>query len=124
MTKVLIVEDSIVTQKLIMLNLERKGNLEVIDFAFNGIEAIMKTIELSPDIIVMDVCMPKMNGLDALIEIKRLIDVPVIFLSTQVFMKDEILNSGAVCFLEKNYENIKFNLINVINKYSKKMLVS
>jgi two-component system chemotaxis response regulator CheB len=124
MTKVLIVEDSIVTQKLIMLNLEKRDNLEVIGFATNGIEAIMKTIELSPDVIVMDVCMPKMNGLDALKEIKRLNNVPVIFLSTQVYMQDELLNSGAVCFLEKNYENIKINLVDKINQYSKKMLVS
>lgn len=124
MTKVLIVEDSIVTQKLIMLNLEKRNDLEVVGFATNGIEAIMKTIDLSPDIIIMDVCMPKMNGLDALKEIKRLNNVPVIFLSTQVYMKEEILNSGAVCFIEKNYENIKNNLINVINQYSKKMLVS
>lgn len=124
MTKVLIVEDSIVTQKLIMLNLEKRDNIKVIGFASNGIEAIMKTIELSPDVIIMDVCMPKMNGLDALKEIKRLNNVPVIFLSTQVYMQDELLNSGAVCFLEKNYENIKINLVDKINQYSNKVLVS
>jgi DNA-binding NarL/FixJ family response regulator len=39
--------------------------MEVVAIADNGMEAISKGQEVKPDIIVMDVCMPKMNGLEA-----------------------------------------------------------
>lgn len=119
MTGVLIVEDSLVSQKVIKLNIEKQSNIKILGIARNGFEAVEKARELDPDIIIMDLCMPKMDGLEALNEIIKEKNIPIIFLSAQVNMKENALNSGAVSFIEKNSENIKNILLSDINKYAR-----
>jgi two-component system chemotaxis response regulator CheB len=119
MTGVLIVEDSLVSQKVIKLNIEKQSNIKILGIARNGFEAVEKARELDPDIIIMDLCMPKMDGLEALNEIIKEKNIPIIFLSAQVNMKENALNSGAVSFIEKNSDNIQNILLNDINKYAR-----
>lgn len=114
MIRVLISEDSIVTQKLIELNLKKDSNIEIIDFAFDGLDTIQKFSNLYPDVIIMDFCMPKMNGLDTLKKIRKNSSIPIIFLSSQIEMKDILLKEGATYFIEKSFENMK-NLSKIIN---------
>lgn len=68
MSKVLLVEDSVAQQKAIADLLERKG-LEV-TVANDGEEAIAKIQEQSPDLVVLDIVMPKMNGYEVCRQIK------------------------------------------------------
>lgn len=119
MTGVLIVEDSLVSQKVIKLNIEKQNNIKILGIARNGFEAVEKARELDPDIIIMDLCMPKMDGIEALNEIIKEKNIPIIFLSAQISMKENALNSGAVSFIEKNSENIQNILLNDINKYAR-----
>lgn len=70
MKKVLIVDDAVYMRLSLREILERNG-FEVIGDAENGIEAIDKYKMLSPDIVTMDITMPEMDGVQALVEIKK-----------------------------------------------------
>ena len=45
--------------------LENRGNMEVVGVAMDGLEACAKSAELKPDIVLLDISMPKLNGIDA-----------------------------------------------------------
>lgn len=51
--------------------LEREPGWEVCGFAATGREAVAKATQLNPDVVVMDISMPELNGLDAAVQIKR-----------------------------------------------------
>ena len=65
MIDVLIVDDQNLTHKLIETYLKPESELNIVGFANNGREAMEKTASLQPDVILMDVEMPIMNGLTA-----------------------------------------------------------
>jgi CheY-like chemotaxis protein len=76
---ILLVDDSPVVRALIRRHLEFHPSLEVCGEASDGIEAVEKAQELSPDLIVMDFSMPRMNGLEAARTLKQKVpQVPII----------------------------------------------
>ncbi len=81
--RVLIVDDSFFMRKILteILN-ESGGEITVLDTAQNGWEAVEKTKKLKPDVITMDVEMPKMDGLAALEKIMEETPTPVVMLSS------------------------------------------
>jgi two-component system nitrate/nitrite response regulator NarL len=62
---VLLVDDSPSIRTVIRWHLESQAGLEVCGEASDGMEAVDKALDLSPDLIVMDFMMPRMNGLEA-----------------------------------------------------------
>jgi two-component system chemotaxis response regulator CheY len=66
--RILIVDDAIFMRKMIG-DILRKEGYEICGEAENGIEAIKKYKELSPDLVTMDIIMPDMSGIDAVQEI-------------------------------------------------------
>lgn len=81
--KVLIVDDSALMRSLIGKIIDGTPGLTVADKAMNGRFALQKLERVQPDIIVLDLEMPEMNGIEFLRERKRLkIDIPVIILSS------------------------------------------
>ena len=68
--KILIADDHEAVRKGVRFILDTRDGLEVCGEATNGFEAIEKTIELRPDLIIMDVTMPGMDGLAACKQIK------------------------------------------------------
>ena len=81
--KVLIVDDSALMRSLIGKIVDGTAGLTVADKAMNGRFALQKLERVQPDIIVLDLEMPEMNGIEFLRERKRLkIDIPVIILSS------------------------------------------
>jgi DNA-binding NarL/FixJ family response regulator len=68
--KILIADDHEAVRKGVCFILDTRDGLEVCAEATNGFEAIEKTIELRPDLIIMDVTMPGMDGLAACKQIK------------------------------------------------------
>ena len=69
--KVLVVDDSALMRKMISDILNADSNIEVVDTAHNGKDALIKIEKHHPDVITMDVEMPIMNGIDAVREIMK-----------------------------------------------------
>jgi len=65
MIRILIVDDQKTIHKTLESYLKTDPELEIVGFAFNGQEAIQKVEELKPDLVLMDIEMPIMNGLEA-----------------------------------------------------------
>ncbi|MGB0525867.1 MAG: response regulator transcription factor [Flammeovirgaceae bacterium] len=63
--RVLLADDHDIVRDGIKLLLEKEGDIQVIGEASNGTEALTKVGELSPDVTIMDISMPEMNGLEA-----------------------------------------------------------
>ena len=79
---VLIVDDSAYVRQALCELFKREGDIEVCGEAENGKDAIKKAQELRPDLIVLDLSMPVMNGFDAARILKRLMPtVPLIMYS-------------------------------------------
>jgi pilus assembly protein CpaE len=101
---VLLVDDNAQTRETVTRSLRFQENIEVIGTGTNGVEAIHLTRELKPDVIIMDVNMPDMDGIAATAIIKR--DAPateVIILTVQDdidYMRRSML-AGARDFLSK-----------------------
>lgn len=72
MLQVLLVEDHEIVRQGVKLLVDSQDDMQVVGEAANGEIAIKKAAELEPDIIVMDVSMPDMNGLKATKRIKKL----------------------------------------------------
>jgi two-component system chemotaxis response regulator CheB len=83
MISVLVVDDSVVVRKLIVDALGGAPGIQVVGTAANGLLAQAKIDQLRPDVVTMDIEMPKMNGIEAVKELrKRHPRLPVIMFST------------------------------------------
>ncbi|MEI7556170.1 response regulator transcription factor [Candidatus Chlorohelix sp.] len=105
--KVLIVDDHAVVRQGLITFLELQNEIEVVGEASNGKEALQKVKELHPDVVLMDLVMPVMDGLTALKEIKLLRpETEVIALTS--FADDEkvftAIRSGATGYLLKDVQ--------------------
>ncbi|MDR1029523.1 MAG: chemotaxis response regulator protein-glutamate methylesterase [Treponema sp.] len=103
---VLIVDDSALMRNLIGRMVESTPGLIVAEKAMNGIFALRKIPRTNPDIIVLDLEMPEMNGIEFLKERKKLgIEIPVIILSAAARRGAELtmeaLALGACDFIQK-----------------------
>ena len=124
--KVLIVDDSSMMRNLIGKIVESTEGLTVADKAMNGRFALQKLERVDPDVIVLDIEMPEMNGLEFLKETKsRGIKIPTIVLSSlategaRVTM--DCLDMGAVDFITKPSGQV--NLNDVAQQLSSMLLV-
>src|SRR5262245_56342552 len=102
--RVLVVDDVPDIRKLIRLTLERCGPFDVVGEAGDGAQAISEAARLQPDIVLLDLSMPVMDGLEALPEILRSSpDSKVLVLSgfTAGEMSAEALKRGAAGYMEK-----------------------
>src|SRR3989339_1803097 len=105
MIKVLIVDDSNFMRKAIRQMLSYDPEIEVIDEAGDGREAIEKAMVLKPDVITMDIIMPGVDGLWALEEIMKQHPTPVIMLSSIGLTSSDIIQEalalGVIDFVTK-----------------------
>jgi len=104
--QVLIVDDSALMRNLIGRMVEDTPGLVICEKAMNGIFALQKIARTEPDIIILDLEMPEMNGIEFLRERKkRGIDIPVVILSSLAAKGAEItmeaLSLGASDFVQK-----------------------
>jgi two-component system response regulator NreC len=102
--KVLIADDHVIVREGLRALLEAEPDIEVVGEAKDGEEAVNKTIEVQPDIVLMDITMPVMNGLEATRQIRQHTpDVKVLALtmheSDEYFFK--ILEVGASGYFVK-----------------------
>ena len=103
--KVLIVDDHALLREGIRSLLASHDDIEVVGEAANGSEAIEKVREVDPDVILMDIAMPIMDGLEATRRIRKQNPNIKIIILTQYDRKDYVLSSiksGASGFIPKN----------------------
>ena len=80
--RILIADDREAIRKQVSVILSAQPDLEVCAEAANGEEAVEKTRELNPDLVILDITMPVMNGLDAARAIRSFgLDVPILVLT-------------------------------------------
>ena len=103
--RVLVVDDSALMRKLIPLILERDPDIEVIGTAMDGAFALRKLAELHPDVVTLDLEMPRMDGIETLRSIMRSAPLPVIVFSTHskegAYSTFKALALGAIDFVAK-----------------------
>jgi DNA-binding NarL/FixJ family response regulator len=77
--EILIVDDGSTVRQLIRAFLEKETSFHVCGEAVDGLDAIEKAKKLKPDLILLDLAMPRMNGADAATELHRIMpDVPIV----------------------------------------------
>jgi two-component system nitrate/nitrite response regulator NarL len=105
--RILLVDDHILFRKGVGALLAPRPDMEVVAEAGNGLEAIAKAREVVPDVILMDISMPKCDGLEAVRVIKReMPHVQIIMLTVSDEDRDlfTAIKYGAVGYLLKNLE--------------------
>ncbi|MFO7782539.1 MAG: chemotaxis response regulator protein-glutamate methylesterase [Spirochaetia bacterium] len=116
--RALVVDDSALMRNLVSRMLEAAGDVRVVATAMNGEFALQKIERLEPDVVVLDIEMPVMNGIEFLQERrKRSIDVPVVVLSSvarkgaRVTM--DALALGAADFVTKPSGSVSHDIVRV-----------
>jgi len=106
--RVLVVDDSALMRKLIPAILARDPSIEVVGTAMDGAFALRKIEELQPDVVTLDLEMPRMDGMEMLRLIMRRAPLPIILFSTHSkeggYATLKALALGAVDFLQKPKE--------------------
>lgn len=102
---VLLAEDHVITRQGIRRLIEDESDLTVIGEASDGEEAVQMVTELKPDVVIMDIAMPKLNGIEATRQVK-LIHPRTGVLILSAYDDDEyvfaLLKAGAAGYLLKN----------------------
>ncbi len=81
--KILIVDDEKAVRSAVQKLLGTRAGWTVVGEATDGSEAVDKAKELQPDVVIMDVTMPQMNGLEATPEIKKVLPTAEVLIFTQ-----------------------------------------
>jgi two-component system chemotaxis response regulator CheB len=126
--RVLVVDDSALMRKLIPLILERDPEIEVVGTAMDGAFALRKIAELHPDVVTLDLEMPRMDGLETLRSIMRTAPLPVIVFSTHskegAYSTFKALAFGAIDFVAKPKNAAAGNLDPIANQLAEKIKVA
>lgn len=99
--KVLIVDDSLFFRRILNKELSEDSGIEVVGLAENPIDALDKIELLKPDILTLDIEMPKMNGLTFLKKIMIENPIKIVLVSSMNLSVFDALHSGAVDFVKK-----------------------
>ncbi|MDP7019365.1 MAG: chemotaxis response regulator protein-glutamate methylesterase [Pirellulaceae bacterium] len=103
--RVLVVDDSILMRRMIVDQIQSATDIELAGVACDGREAVDLVPKLNPDVVTMDIEMPRLNGLEAVTEIMRRHPVPVVMVSSLTTRAAnvtlEALNRGALDFVAK-----------------------
>ena len=82
--RVLVVDDFEPFRRLVCSIMEARPGLQIVGEASDGLEAVQKAVELKPDLILMDIGLPSLNGIEAARQIRELIpESKIIFLSQE-----------------------------------------
>jgi two-component system, chemotaxis family, protein-glutamate methylesterase/glutaminase len=130
MIQVLVVDDSATAREAISAILSSASDIRVIGKATDGLEAVEMTAELKPDVITMDINMPRMNGYEATQQIMAITPTPIVVVTTvsqqeMVHQGLNILLAGALEIVQKpsslstqGFESISAELIDKVRAVS------
>lgn len=106
MARVMVVDDAVFMRMTIRKMIELEG-YEVVGEAGNGVEAVQKYMEAQPDVVMLEITMPEMNGIDALKRIKEFDPKAKVIMCSamgQQAMVAQAIQSGAKDFIVKPFE--------------------
>lgn len=127
---VLIVDDSLVFRRFLSLILEKDKEINIVATAEDAFVAKEKILEHHPDVILCDINMPKMNGIDFIIQLLPQYYIPIIIVSSINVNIFEALKIGAIDFICKptntdiEREAFSENLIQKIKIASKSKVIN
>lgn len=114
MIKILVVDDSVFSQKVAASNIRKNLDSVEISFASDGEEGLQKYKEINPDYIFVDLLMPKMNG-QVLIPLLKEYDphakIIVVSADVQKSVREEIESYNVMSFINKPFTEDKANSI-------------
>jgi DNA-binding NarL/FixJ family response regulator len=102
--RILVVEDFEPFRRLIRSMLQEETGLQIIDEVADGLEAVQKAEELHPDLILLDIGLPKLNGIEAARQIRKLApESKIVFLTMEssADLVQEALRLGALGYVVK-----------------------
>ncbi len=125
--RVLVVDDSAFMRNALTKMIASDHEFHVVGTARDGVEAVDKVISLRPDIVTLDVEMPRMNGLEALRLIMDKNPVPVVMVSSLTTEGAETtleaLDIGAVDFIPKNLSDISGDILKIKENLLRKLKI-
>jgi two-component system chemotaxis response regulator CheB len=126
--RVLVVDDSALMRKLIPQLLQGDSSIEVVGTAMDGLIGLKKIAELRPDVVTLDLEMPRMDGLDTLREIVKQYAIPVIVVSSHTskgaYSALNALSQGAFDFVAKPTDSPKGGLEQIARELAVKIKVA
>lgn len=134
--RVLIVDDSPLIREILVNMLEETPGFQVVGQAQDGEEAVQLTTRLRPDVITMDIRMPRLNGLDATRQIMSTTPTPIVVVATSVYDADlniafNAIAAGALTIVEKpkglspaDYDAVRDQLTTAIRLMSEVQVVT
>lgn len=126
--RVLVVDDSALMRKMIPMLISTHDSIEVVGTAMDGDFALKKIPELRPDVITLDVDMPRMDGLTTLAHIVKEYRVPVILVSSLTKQGAEItlkgLEIGAFDFVPKPNDAISLHISKISVELIEKIIAA
>lgn len=115
--RVLVVDDSAFMRTALRRMIECDPALQVVDTAVDGVDGVQKALDLRPDVITMDIEMPRMSGLEALSKIMEFAPCPVIMVSSltraHAEATIEALSRGAYDFLSKDLSCASLDIVRI-----------
>lgn len=108
-TRILVIEDDREMSRLLQLDLQRHGYEAII--GNNGLEGLRLFHDTRPDLVVLDVAMPLMDGITVCQRIRELSDVPILMMTAHAVTEEQIaegLDMGADEFMLKPLRKIEF----------------
>jgi two-component system, chemotaxis family, protein-glutamate methylesterase/glutaminase len=127
MIKVLVIDDSAFMRKALSTMLDGDPEIQVVGTARDGSEGLDKARQLQPDVITMDIEMPRMDGLTALRHIMMEMPRPVIMVSSLTTEGAEAtlkaMELGAVDFIPKQLSRVSLDIVKIENDLRSKVKI-
>ncbi len=117
MARTVLITDDTAFMRMTLRNVIQKNGFQVVGEAADGAEAVKKYVELKPDLVTMDITMPKMDGITAIREIVKIDSSARIIVCSAMGQKPMVidaLNAGAKDFLVKPFDAQR--VIEALNK--------
>jgi len=113
--RIILADDHTILREGLKVLLEKQGNIKVVAEASNGQEAVSKTVEFQPDVVILDISMPLMEGLEATRQIRR--EAPNVRILVLTMHDDsefflQLLRAGASGYVTK--KSVASDLINAV----------
>jgi two-component system, NarL family, response regulator NreC len=120
MIRVLIADDHAVLRAGLRMLLDAEADMEVIGEAEDGSDALQKVMELKPDVVLMDVTMPHMNGLEALHKmVEKAPESRVLFLTMhndEGYLRSALAAGGSGYVLKQSADSVLLSAIRAVHQ--------